>query len=93
MSVPLASEVTTRQEPVATDPSDGAAIVRLWSRVRTNARRERLEQRLLELGLHAFAEGIECYETGWHWIGTGQGYEILWREETTFADLLPLARL
>lgn len=93
MSVPLASEVTTRQEPFAAEASDGTARVRLWSRVRTNADRERLNRRLLELGLDAFAESIERYETGWHWLGTGQGYEILWREETTFADLLPLARL
>ncbi len=91
--MPLASEVTTRQEPVAHDPGDRAARVRLWSRVRTNADRERLERRLVELGLHAFAESIERYETGWHWSGTGQGYEILWREETGFVDLLPLARL
>lgn len=91
--MPIASEVTTRQEPVAAVASDGAPTLRLWSRVRTNADPARFNRRLTELGLLAFAESVERYESGWHWIGTGQGYEILWREETTFADLLPLARL
>lgn len=91
--MPIASEVTTRQEPVAAVGDGGAPTLRLWTRVRTNADTERFNRRLAELGLLAFAESVERYETGWHWIGTGQGYEILWREETTFADLLPLARL
>jgi hypothetical protein len=61
--------------------------------VRTNAEPERFKQRLEKLGLFALVESIERYETNWHWSGTGQGYEILWRDGTTFADLLPLARL
>jgi hypothetical protein len=61
--------------------------------VRTNAGPARFKKRLEMLGLLALAESIERYETNWHWSGTGQGYEILWRDETTFADLLPLAHL
>jgi hypothetical protein len=83
--MPLASEVTTWQEP--------AGVGRLRSRVRTNAGPGRFERRLEALGLRPFAETIERYETNWHWSGTGQGYEILWRDATTFADLRPLARL
>ena len=92
MSVPLASEVTTWQEPDAA-PCDGVRSMRLRSRVRTNAEPERFKKRLEKLGLLSLAESIERYETNWHWSGTGQGYEILWRNETTFADLRPLARL
>ena len=90
--MPLASEVTTWQEPHAA-PCDGVRSMRLRSRVRTNAEPERFKKRLEKLGLLSLAESIERYETNWHWSGTGQGYEILWRNETTFADLRPLARL
>jgi hypothetical protein len=90
--VPLASEVTTWEEQDA-EPGDGVRSMRLRSRVRTNAEPERLKRRLEKLGLFALAEGIERYETNWHWSGTGQGYEILWRDGTTFTDLRPLARL
>jgi hypothetical protein len=92
VTVPLASEVTTWEERNA-ETTDGNSSSRLRSRVRTNARPERFKKRLEMLGLLAFAESIERYETNWHWSGTGQGYEILWRDETTFTDLLPLARL
>lgn len=85
--MPLASEITTTQE------ADAAGVVRFRSRVRTNAREARMKARLAELGLLDRAEKIERYATNWHWTGTGQGYEILWRVETTFDDLRPLARL
>lgn len=90
--MPLASEVTTWEErDTATSRGNGSS--RLRSRVRTNAEPERFKKRLEKLGLLALAESVERYETNWHWSGTGQGYEILWREETTFADLRPLAQL
>ncbi len=88
----LASEVTTRQEQDTTSEG-GVPACRLRSRVRTNATPDRFQRRLENLGLLPLAESIERYETNWHWSGTGQGYEILWRETTTFIDLLPLARL
>ena len=83
----LASEVTTSQE------ADGSSSVRFRTRVRTNAGEGRFKRRLDALGLLARAETIEHYTTNWHWIGTGQGYEILWRDGTTFEDLRPLAEL
>ncbi len=88
----LASEVTTWEARGAAT-QDGNGSTRLRSRVRTNAEPERFKRRLEKLGLLALAESIERYEANWHWSGTGQGYEILWRDETTFADLLTLARL
>ncbi len=90
MIVSLASEVTTWQEGGG---AGGDSATRFRSRVRTNAAPDRLRRRLEILGLLSFAESIERYETNWQWTGSGQGYEILWREATTFADLLPLARL
>lgn len=90
--MPVASEVTTWQEP--SDASeDGALATRLRSRVRTNVEPAQFRRRLDSLGLLDLAERIERYEAGWHWSGTGHGYEILWRETTSFGDLLPLARL
>lgn len=83
----LASEVTTSQE------SDGADAVRFRTRVRTNAGEVSFKRRLARLGLLDRAETVEHYATNWHWTGTGQGYEILWRDGTTFDDLRPLARL
>lgn len=83
----LASEVTTSQE------ADGVGAVRLRTRVRTNAEEGRFKRRLAALCLLDRAETIERYDTNWHWTGCGQGYEILWRDATTFADLGPLARL
>jgi hypothetical protein len=83
----LASEITTSQE------TDAAGTVRFRSRVRTNAGEARMKARLAELGLLHRAETIERYATNWHWTGTGQGFEIVWREGTRFEDLLPLARL
>jgi hypothetical protein len=53
----------------------------------------RFKARLASLGLLDRAESIEHYATNWHWTGTGQGYEVLWLESTTFADLLALAGL
>lgn len=88
--MPLASEVTTWAEE---DTADGVSVTRLRSKVRTNAAPEQFKKRLEMLGLLTLAESIEHYETNWHWIGTGQGFAIIWRTETTFADLLPLARL
>ena len=88
--MPLASEVTTWPEE---DAGDGVPVTRLRSRVRTNAGLEQFKTRLEQLGLLALAESIDRYETNWHWTGTGQGYAITWRTDTTFADLLPLARL
>lgn len=85
--MPLASEITTSQE------TDGAGAVRFRSRVRTNVGETRMKARLAELGLLDRAETIERYAMNWHWTGTGQGFEIVWREGTTFEDLLPLARL
>jgi hypothetical protein len=83
----LASEITTSQE------TDISGVVRFRSRIRTNASEARMKARLAGPGLLDRAETIERYETNWHWIGTGQGFEIVWREGTTFEDLLPLARL
>ena len=83
----LASEVTTSQE------SDGGGVVRFRTRVRSNAGEVSFKRRLARLGLLDRAETIEHYATNWHWTGTGQGYEILWRDGTTFDDLRPLARL
>lgn len=91
--MPLASEVTTWQEAQDVSDGTGATIMRLRSRVRTNAGTGRLKRRLEQLGLLALTETIDRYETNWHWSGTGQGYEILWRDTTTFAELGPLARL
>lgn len=83
----LASEVTTSQE------KDGTGAVRFRTRVRTNAGEDRFKRRLVRLGLFDRAESIERFVTNWHWTGTGQGYEIVWRDGTTFDDLRPLARL
>lgn len=91
--MPLASEVTTWQEPAPEPPDGGGPAVRFRTRVRTNATEDRFKRRLEHLGLLALAETIDRYETNWHWTGCGQGYAILWRDTTTFADLLPLARL
>lgn len=91
--MPLASEVTTWQETAPVPNADGVPVVRFRTRVRTNAEVERFKRRLEHLGLLPLAETIERYETNWHWSGTGQGYEIFWRDATTFADLRPLARL
>jgi hypothetical protein len=83
----LASEITTSQE------TDGPGAVRFRTRVRTNAGEGRFKARLAQLGLLDRAERIEHYATNWHWTGTGQGFEVLWREGTSFEDLLPLAQL
>jgi hypothetical protein len=91
--MPLASEVTTSQEAAGTPSPNGAPAVRFRSRVRTNVSETRLKRRLEHLGLLERAETIEHYTTNWHWTGTGQGFEILWRDGTTFEDLRPLARL
>jgi hypothetical protein len=91
--MPLASEVVTWQEPDGAPPEGGAPVVRWRSKVRTNASEGRFKRRLGRLGLLGKAETIVRYETNWHWTGTGQGYEVLWREGTTFEDLRPLARL
>jgi hypothetical protein len=61
--------------------------------VRTNVAEARFKRRLAHLGLLDRVESMVHYETNWHWTGTGQGYEILWRDGTTFEDLNPLARL
>lgn len=91
--MPLASEVTTWQEPAPQSPEGGGPGARFRTRVRTNATEGRFKRRLEALGLLALAETIDHYATNWHWTGCGQGYAILWRDTTTFADLLPLARL
>ena len=91
--MPLASEVTTWQEPLALTNGEGRTVLRLRSRVRTNAGQGRLKRRLETLGLLALAESVEKYEAGWHWSGTGHGYEILWRETVGFSDILAMARL
>lgn len=83
----LASEIMTSQE------TDGEGIVRFRSRVRTNVGEARMKARLAALGLLDRVESIERYETNWHWTGTGQGFEIVWRDGTSFEELLPLARL
>lgn len=88
--MPLASEVTTWSE---VEDGDDGVVTRLRSRVRTNAEPEQFKRRLEGLGLIARAERIDRYETNWHWTGTGQGYAITWRTDTTVTDLLPLARL
>ena len=89
----LAGEVTTWQEPAPVSEADGVPSARFRTRVRTNAGEGRFKHRLSQLGLLDRVESIERYETNWHWTGTGQGYEILWREGTGFDDLLALARL
>ncbi len=95
--MPLASEVTTWQELAPETPDEqhggGGPAVRFRTRVRTNATEGRFKRRLEALGLLAFAETIDRYDTNWHWTGCGQGYAILWRDTTTLADLLALARL
>lgn len=91
--MPLAGEVTTWQEPTASSEAGGEPSLRLRTRVRTNAGEARFKSRLAHLGLLDRAESIARYDTNWHWVGTGQGYEILWREGTGFDDLLALARL
>ena len=85
--MPLASEVTTSQE------AGGGSSVRFRTRARTNAGESCFKARLARLGLLDRAATIVRYETNWHWSGTGQGYEILWRDGTTFEDLRPLAHL
>jgi len=89
----LASEVITWQESSPAPGPGGVAAVRFRTRVRTNAGAERFQRRLEALGLLPLAERIDGSATHWHWSGTGQGYEILWRDTTTVLDLLPLARL
>lgn len=89
----LASEVTTWRETIVARSGTDPPTVRFRSRVRTNAGPERFKRRLEGLGLLGFVESIERYHTDWHWTGTGQGYEIVWRDTATVADLLPLARL
>lgn len=89
----LASEVTTCQETIVSPSGTDPPTVRFRSRVRTNVGPERLNRRLETLGLLDLVESIERYHTNWHWTGTGQGYEIVWRDTATVADLLPLARL
>lgn len=89
----LASEVTTWRETAAAPPGTDQPAVRLRSRVRTNVGPGRFERRLDALGLLALAESIRRIDTNWNWTGTGQGYEIVWRDTATVADLLPLARV
>ena len=83
----LASEVTTSQE------AGSGSSVRFRTRARTNVGEGCFKKRLARLGLLDRAETIEHYATNWHWTGTGQGYEIVWRDGTTFEDLRPLAHL
>lgn len=78
---------------MTTQETDTAGVVRYRSRVRTNVGGARLRARLTALGLLDRAESIERYTTNWHWTGTGQGFEILWQEGTSFEELLPLTRL
>lgn len=85
----LAGELLTWTEGTADSP----ATVRLRTRVRTNAGEARLRHRLEQLGLLDRVETLTRITTNWFWTGTGQGYEILWRDPTTIPDLLPLARL
>ena len=89
----LASEVTTWQETTVAPSEAEEPTVRFRSRIRTNVGPERLKRKLEALGLMAMVESIERYHTNWHWTGTGQGYEIVWQDTATVADLLPLARL
>lgn len=89
----LASEVTTCRETTVAPSGTDPPTVRFRSRVRTNVGPERLKRRLEALGLLGFVETIERYHTNWHWTGTGQGYEIVWRDTAAVTDLLPLARL
>lgn len=89
----LASEVTTWRETSTAPPDEGHPVMRFRSRVRTNAAPGRFKRRLEGLGLLALVETIDRYDTNWHWTGTGQGYDILWRDTATVTDLLPLARL
>jgi hypothetical protein len=87
--MPLASEVTTTQEPHV----DGGPAGRLRTKVRTNAGAARFKRRLEMLGLLRLAETIDRVEANWFWTGTGRGYEILWRDTTTVEDLHALAHL
>ena len=90
----LASEIMTWEEPAQEPhPRGPPSGVRFRSRVRTNATPAVFRRRLEQLGLLERAESIFRYATNWHWTGTGQGYEILWRDPTTWSDLLPLAGL
>lgn len=89
----LASEVTTWQEKTVVPSGTDPPTVRFRSRVRTNVGPERFKRRLEALRLLGLVETIERHHTNWHWTGTGQGYEIVWRDTATVADLLPLAKL
>lgn len=73
--------------------TDCTGAVRFRTHVRTNVGEGRMKTRLATLGLLDRAETIVRYATNWHWTGTGQGYEILWVDGTSFEDLLPLSRL
>jgi hypothetical protein len=58
---------------------------RLYSRLTTNVRRERLLARLRALGLLESAETIHAY-FGDRALG-GNGYEILWKDHVCWEDL------
>lgn len=92
--MPLASEIMTWEETAPeSPPPDAPPAVRLKTRVRTNVGPALFTRRMEQLGLLERAETIYRYATNWHWTGTGQGYEILWRDTTNWSDLQPLARL
>jgi hypothetical protein len=91
--MPLAGEVTTWQEPADGSTPTGERAFRFRTRVRTNAPAPRFRRRLEVLGLLQHAAAIEPITTNWFWTGSGQGYEILWHDNTTVDDLLTLARL
>jgi hypothetical protein len=88
----LASEVVTWCE-VSMEETTGVTIHRYRSRVRTNSSEERLRCKLSSLGLLTRIEGILTTRDFTFWTGTGNGYELIWTEETTWEDLVPLARL
>jgi hypothetical protein len=88
----LASEVVTWCE-VSRDETTGVTVQRFRSRVRTNSSEERLRSKLSTLGLLTQVASILTTRDFTFWTGTGNGYELIWTEETAWEDLVPLARL
>ncbi len=64
---------------------------RLYSRLTTNVRRERLLRRLDAVGLLDLVATIQAYFDDR--VYGGNGYEILWKENVRLEDLRPLIAL
>lgn len=64
---------------------------RVYSRVTTNVRREKLIARLRALGLLAMVETIHAYFDDR--VYGGNGYEIVWKSQVSLEDLRSLVAL